>query len=109
MVTRGSVGRGSGTRTGAHSFTRQKPQVHTCYDHQQGDSIASARDLVEPARLSAWCEGGDHAWLFDNEADLLDIETRVLGFDMTKLLDFTTRYNDAQLATMQKCAPLAGH
>ncbi|HEY0648569.1 VirB4 family type IV secretion system protein [Phenylobacterium sp.] len=42
------------------------------------------------ARLSAWCEGGDHAWLFDNEADLLDIETRVLGFDMTKLLDAPT-------------------
>jgi type IV secretion system protein VirB4 len=39
------------------------------------------------ARLSAWCEGGDHAWLFDNADDLLDIETRILGFDMTKLLD----------------------
>jgi type IV secretion system protein VirB4 len=47
-----------------------------------------AGDLA--ARLSAWCEGGDHAWLFDNEADLLDIETRVLGFDMTKLLDAPT-------------------
>lgn len=44
-----------------------------------------AGDLA--SRLSAWCEGGDHAWLFDNADDLLDIETRILGFDMTKVLD----------------------
>lgn len=42
------------------------------------------------ARLSAWCEGGEHAWLFDNPDDLLDIETRILGFDMTRLLDAPT-------------------
>ncbi|WP_337186964.1 VirB4 family type IV secretion system protein [Phenylobacterium sp.] len=42
------------------------------------------------ARLAAWCDGGDHAWLFDNEADLLDVETRILGFDMTRLLDSPT-------------------
>ena len=47
-----------------------------------------AGDLA--ARLAAWCEGGDHAWLFDNPADQLDIETRILGFDMTKLLDSPT-------------------
>ena len=37
--------------------------------------------------IAAWCDGGDHAWLFDNATDQLDIETRILGFDMTKLLD----------------------
>lgn len=42
------------------------------------------------ARLAAWCDEGEHAWLFDNEADLLDVETRILGFDMTKLLDAPT-------------------
>ncbi|MET3527728.1 VirB4 family type IV secretion/conjugal transfer ATPase [Phenylobacterium koreense] len=42
------------------------------------------------ARLSAWCEGGEHAWLFDNPDDLLDIDTRILGFDMTRLLDAPT-------------------
>ena len=47
-----------------------------------------AGDLA--ARLAAWCEGGDYAWLFDNAADQLDIETRILGFDMTKLLDSPT-------------------
>ncbi|MGZ6039802.1 MAG: VirB4 family type IV secretion/conjugal transfer ATPase, partial [Phenylobacterium sp.] len=44
-----------------------------------------AGDLA--ARLGAWCEGGEHAWLFDNASDRLDIDARILGFDMTKLLD----------------------
>jgi type IV secretion system protein VirB4 len=39
------------------------------------------------ARLAAWCDGGDHAWLFDNGADHLDVDARILGFDMTRLLD----------------------
>ncbi len=51
----------------------------------RGARRPSAGDLA--SRLSAWCEGGDHAWLFDNATDQLDIETRILGFDMTKLLD----------------------
>jgi type IV secretion system protein VirB4 len=42
-------------------------------------------DLAD--RLSAWMEGGEHAWLFDNEADRLDLSTRVMGFDMTALLE----------------------
>lgn len=54
----------------------------------RGARRPSAGDMA--SRLSAWCEGGDHAWLFDNADDLLDIETRILGFDMTKLLDSPT-------------------
>lgn len=51
-------------------------------------------DLAD--RLGAWIGsasgagndgGGEHAWLFDNERDLLDLDTRVLGFDMTQLLE----------------------
>ena len=49
-------------------------------------------DLAD--RLGAWIggnhgadTGGEHAWLFDNERDALDLETRVLGFDMTQLLE----------------------
>ena len=47
-------------------------------------------DLAD--RLSAWIgeasgEGGEHSWLFDNERDALDLDTRVLGFDMTALLE----------------------
>jgi type IV secretion system protein VirB4 len=47
-------------------------------------------DLAD--RLAPWIgsdhgEGGEHAWLFDNECDRLDLSTRVLGFDMTALLE----------------------
>jgi type IV secretion system protein VirB4 len=42
------------------------------------------------ARLAAWCEGGEHAWVFDNAEDRLDIDARVLGLDMTRLLDAPT-------------------
>jgi type IV secretion system protein VirB4 len=42
-------------------------------------------DLAD--RLGAWIGEGEHAWLFDNAADKLDLATRVLGFDMTALLE----------------------
>ncbi|WP_026091961.1 VirB4 family type IV secretion/conjugal transfer ATPase [Porphyrobacter sp. AAP82] len=42
-------------------------------------------DLAD--RLGAWIGEGEHSWLFDNAADRLDLETRVMGFDMTALLE----------------------
>ncbi|MEL7680954.1 VirB4 family type IV secretion/conjugal transfer ATPase [Citromicrobium bathyomarinum] len=42
-------------------------------------------DLAD--RLSAWIHGGEHAWLFDNETDELDLDRKTLGFDMTALLE----------------------
>jgi len=39
------------------------------------------------SRLDPWIGGGEHAWLFDNAVDLLDLDARTLGFDMTALLD----------------------
>ena len=39
------------------------------------------------ARLGPWCGDGEHAWLFDNAADELDMARRTLGFDMTLLLN----------------------
>ncbi|MBT2135087.1 VirB4 family type IV secretion/conjugal transfer ATPase [Croceibacterium sp. LX-88] len=42
-------------------------------------------DLAD--RLSPWIEGGEHAWMFDNAEDRLDLSTRVMGFDMTALLE----------------------
>ncbi|MXO91987.1 VirB4 family type IV secretion/conjugal transfer ATPase, partial [Pontixanthobacter aquaemixtae] len=44
------------------------------------------------SRLDAWIgtkgdDGGEHGWLFDNEKDRLDLAKRVLGFDMTALLE----------------------
>lgn len=42
-------------------------------------------DLAD--RLAPWIENGEHGWLFDNAADKLDLSTRVMGFDMTALLE----------------------
>ncbi|MCA0909551.1 VirB4 family type IV secretion/conjugal transfer ATPase [Qipengyuania gaetbuli] len=42
-------------------------------------------DLAD--RLSAWIGEGENAWLFDNREDKLDLSARVLGFDMTALLE----------------------
>jgi len=44
-----------------------------------------AGDLAQ--RIARWCAGGEFAWLFDNAQDRLSTEARVLGFDMTELLD----------------------
>ncbi|WP_305096806.1 VirB4 family type IV secretion/conjugal transfer ATPase [Croceibacterium aestuarii] len=50
-----------------------------------GSRRPQAGDLAD--RLGPWIENGEHAWLFDNVADRLDLSARVLGFDMTALLD----------------------
>ncbi len=39
------------------------------------------------SRLEAWIAEGEHRWLFDNERDRLNLDNRVLGFDMTALLE----------------------
>ena len=43
-----------------------------------------------PSRLDSWIGQGEHAWLFDNAVDALDLDARTLGFDMTALLDQPT-------------------
>mgnify|MGYP000636901385 CR=1 FL=1 len=50
-----------------------------------GSRRPEAGDLAD--RLSAWIEDGEFGWLFDNEQDKLDLSTRVMGFDMTALLE----------------------
>jgi type IV secretion system protein VirB4 len=51
----------------------------------RGDKRPDAADLA--ARLRPWWGEGERAWLFDNEADALDLDTQTLGFDMTQILD----------------------
>jgi type IV secretion system protein VirB4 len=51
----------------------------------RGDKRPHALDLA--ARLRPWWGKGEHAWLFDNAEDRLDLESRTIGFDMTQLLD----------------------
>ncbi|CAN5308236.1 VirB4 family type IV secretion system protein [soil metagenome] len=51
----------------------------------RGSRRPSAADLA--ARLAPWHGDGDYAWLFDNEVDALDLESRTIGVDMTQILD----------------------
>ncbi len=46
-----------------------------------------------PSRLDRWINDGEHAWVFDNESDEVEFSERLIGFDMTELLD------DRQLRT----------
>lgn len=39
------------------------------------------------SRLKPWWGAGEKAWLFDNEADSTDLDARIVGFDMTAILD----------------------
>ena len=51
----------------------------------RGRSRASGNDLA--ARLAPWHSDGEHAWLFDNEEDGLELGADTIGFDMTSILD----------------------
>ncbi|MFC7536511.1 VirB4 family type IV secretion/conjugal transfer ATPase [Sphingomonas sp. GCM10030256] len=51
----------------------------------RGEKRPRPNDLY--ARLAPWWGTGTRAWLFDNEEDRTDLAQRVVGFDMTKLLD----------------------
>jgi type IV secretion system protein VirB4 len=51
----------------------------------RGRGRASTNDLA--ARLAPWHSGGEHAWLFDNELDGLELDAETIGFDMTAILD----------------------
>ncbi len=51
----------------------------------RGRGRASANDLA--ARLAPWHSVGEHAWLFDNEVDGLELDAETIGFDMTAILD----------------------
>ena len=39
------------------------------------------------SRLKPWWGNGERAWLFDNSKDTTNLDTRVVGFDMTAILD----------------------
>ncbi|MEM7570353.1 MAG: VirB4 family type IV secretion/conjugal transfer ATPase, partial [Pseudomonadota bacterium] len=50
-----------------------------------GTSKPSSSSLS--ARMRKWIGHGEHAWLFDNKDDHLDLSAHTLGFDMTEVLD----------------------
>lgn len=51
----------------------------------RGGDRPRAGDLA--SRLMPWCGSGERAWLFDNAEDRTDVDQRIMGFDMTRLLD----------------------
>ncbi len=51
----------------------------------RGRDRASGNDLA--ARLAPWHSEGEHAWLFDNAVDGLELDAETIGFDMTAILD----------------------
>ena len=51
----------------------------------RGGERPRAGDLA--SRLAPWWGTGERAWLFDNEHDRTDLTARVVGFDMTRILD----------------------
>jgi type IV secretion system protein VirB4 len=72
--------------------------VDALYDHDpRFRRLRHLRELLaggrrpEPgdlaARLAPWVADGPHAWLFDNAEDRLDLDRRIVGCDMTALLD----------------------
>ena len=54
----------------------------------RGRGRASGSDLA--ARLAPWHSAGEHAWLFDNAEDGLELSAETIGFDMTGILDQPT-------------------
>ncbi|MFM6949449.1 MAG: VirB4 family type IV secretion/conjugal transfer ATPase, partial [Novosphingobium sp.] len=51
----------------------------------RGSDRPHAKDLY--ARMRPWWGKGEHAWLFDNAEDAIDLSRDTIGFDMTRLLD----------------------
>ncbi len=52
----------------------------------RGGARPHAADLW--SRLKPWWGNGESAWLFDNSKDSTDLSARVVGFDMTAILDY---------------------
>jgi type IV secretion system protein VirB4 len=83
---------------GAEELRTIAGAVDACYEHDAafrrlrhfrellaGNQRPTEGDLV--SRLAPWVGSGENAWLFDNLHDELDLDRRLIGFDMTALLD----------------------
>lgn len=97
-----------GEDLGPEDLARIKDAVDANFDQQpayrrlrfyaelfRGDRRPDAADLA--ARLRPWWGDGEHAWLFDNAEDVLDLEARTIGFDMTQILDAPTLRTPAMM------------
>lgn len=64
---------------------RQYRRLRSFVELLRGGHRPSAGDLY--SRMRPWWGDGEHAWLFDNAADEIDMTHDAVGFDMTRLLD----------------------
>ena len=75
-------------RRGRRRLCQRSPACAACAISASCCPARAARSRATwPTGSRPWIEDGEHAWLFDNEVDRLDLSTRVLGFDMTALLE----------------------
>lgn len=49
--------------------------------------LGQSRDERLARDLEKWHSNGEYSWLFDNEEDTLDLNSRVIAFDLTSILD----------------------
>ncbi len=61
----------------------------------RGGQRPKAGDLA--SRLAPWWGAGERAWLFDNDEDRTDLDQKVVGFDMTRILDDPTLRTPAMM------------
>jgi len=61
---------------------------------QELRSVAAVRSQLDQtsvdgigARLDRWTRNGEFGWVFDNDADTLRLDARLMGFDMTDFLE----------------------
>lgn len=60
-------------------------QIQCMVELFRGYARPQAGDLH--SRLRPWWGDGEHAWLFDNQNDLTNLDADTVGFDMTAILD----------------------
>jgi type IV secretion system protein VirB4 len=78
----------AGSRTPSTPISTRRRACAAC-----GSSPNCSRALAVPTPPTwprawrPWHGAGEHAWLFDNADDQLDLDQATLGFDMTQLLD----------------------
>jgi type IV secretion system protein VirB4 len=60
-------------------------RLRTFVELLRGGHRPHEQDLY--SRLRPWWGAGEHAWLFDNPEDQVDLTNEAVGFDMTRILD----------------------
>jgi len=78
----------------AHRRLRYLAELFKGHERAGADSLQ--------ARLAPWHSGGEHAWLFDNEHDLLSLDSQLTGFDLTSILDNPTCRTPALMYMFQR-------